>query len=185
MGTAFARTKSPDEVVCVLNGLFSIFDHCVDVRGAYKMETIGDAYLCVSGIRTGVHSGECIAGVIGTTMLRYHLFGRTMHIVEVLESTAPTYSVHMSQVTKTMVDLEDVDCREEYMARLDGLVMSHRVAESPLVTSKGQVLSPEAVDNHASFTLSVPEVQEAEESDDEPIASHRKLRRSVEFDIPE
>lgn len=39
--------------------------------------------------RVGVHSGECIGGIVGTEMQRYHLFGGLMRGLEVLESTAP------------------------------------------------------------------------------------------------
>lgn len=61
--TAFARTKRPEEVLCVVNGLFSIFDKNVEQEGIYKMETIGDAYICASGLpdfNQGKHSASAV-----------------------------------------------------------------------------------------------------------------------------
>jgi len=54
-------------------------------------------------------------GVVGETMQRYHLFGQTVHITEVLESTAPIYRVHLSAATKESFD------EERELARLRGI----------------------------------------------------------------
>ncbi|XP_055347536.1 guanylate cyclase 2G-like [Paramacrobiotus metropolitanus] len=60
--TTFASTHTPFEVVKLLNDLYSAFDGVI-MKSAevYKVETIGDAYMCVSGIpqRNGnKHSAE-------------------------------------------------------------------------------------------------------------------------------
>jgi len=183
--TAFARTKMPEEVVCVVNGLFSIFDRSVEQRGAYKMETIGDAYICVSGLpdygggvhsasamlflaldfvdavaqykalcglpetlglRVGVHSGSCVGGVVGTTMQRYHLFGRTMHVAEVLESTARTDCVHLSQRTKDHADLEEMTTQLRFLPMCP---------PQKLLTSKGETVPPEAIGSLATFMVTL------------------------------
>eukprot|EP00404_Azadinium_spinosum_P054537 CAMPEP_0180790800 /NCGR_PEP_ID=MMETSP1038_2-20121128/53448_1 /TAXON_ID=632150 /ORGANISM="Azadinium spinosum, Strain 3D9" /LENGTH=329 /DNA_ID=CAMNT_0022828855 /DNA_START=194 /DNA_END=1180 /DNA_ORIENTATION=- len=46
--------------------------------------------------RVGVHSGECVGGIVGTEMQRYHLFGKFMGVLELLESTAPEGEVQVS-----------------------------------------------------------------------------------------
>eukprot|EP00971_Amphidinium_carterae_P136059 2695948-Amphidinium_carterae.1 len=184
--TAFARTKRPEEVVCVVNGLFSIFDRCVAHRGAYKMETIGDAYVCVSGvehehsahsalsmlrlstdfisaiqeyrtrcclptdlgIRIGLHTGPCVGAVVGTTMMRYHLFGKTMAITELMESTARTSTAHFSQAT---LDL----AAQEVLAGQPCWHLSAAVQTRPgtLCTSKGQAVPAERIDNLQTYVL--------------------------------
>lgn len=90
-----------------------------------QVETIGDAYMCVSGLprrngkkhsgeianmaldllngvtnfkirhlpgsklqlRIGLHTGGCAAGVVGTAMPRYCLFGDTVNMASRMEST--------------------------------------------------------------------------------------------------
>ncbi|VDL75676.1 unnamed protein product [Nippostrongylus brasiliensis] len=48
--TALAAKCSPFQVVSLLNELYSSFDAIIEEHGAYKVESIGDGYLCVSGL---------------------------------------------------------------------------------------------------------------------------------------
>jgi class 3 adenylate cyclase len=48
--TPFSESKSPQEVVSVLNGLFTDFDRLADRFGLEKIKTIGDAYMLVAGV---------------------------------------------------------------------------------------------------------------------------------------
>lgn len=54
--------------------------------------------------RVGIHYGECIGGIVGTDMQRYHLFGGLMSVVEVLESTGKEALVQLSPACKDAVE---------------------------------------------------------------------------------
>ncbi len=48
--TRFSRTLEPDELVTVLNNLFSEMDRLADAYGLEKIKTIGDAYMVAAGV---------------------------------------------------------------------------------------------------------------------------------------
>ncbi|XP_077982400.1 uncharacterized protein LOC144437349 [Glandiceps talaboti] len=130
--TVISANSSPMEVVTFLNALYSTFDECIDRYAVYKVETIGDAYMVVSGLpekndvhaaweigsmsvdlleeanrfriphlpderlglRIGMHTGSCVAGVVGLKMPRYCLFGDTVNTASRMESTGKGKLIH-------------------------------------------------------------------------------------------
>ena len=48
--TKFAENNTPKELVAVIDHYFSAFDEIIERHNIEKIKTIGDAYLCVSGI---------------------------------------------------------------------------------------------------------------------------------------
>jgi class 3 adenylate cyclase len=48
--TSFAQSHEPDEVVNLLNGLFSEFDDLVSASGVEKIKTLGDGYMVAGGV---------------------------------------------------------------------------------------------------------------------------------------
>jgi len=90
--------------------------------------------------RVGVHTGECVGGVVGSDMQRYHLFGNIMTVLELLESTAPAGKVQVSTTCKRAVDRERLKEQEAGSLVLHDVTFLPRNQEQ-LSTSKGELHS--------------------------------------------
>ncbi|XP_058499378.1 guanylate cyclase soluble subunit beta-2 isoform X1 [Solea solea] len=144
--TSISASCSPLQVVEMLNNLYMCFDTRIDSYDVYKVETIGDAYMVVSGLperngdkhadeiakmaldlvaavrqiivphmpnhklqlRAGIHTGPCVAGIVGYKMPRYCLFGDTVNTASRMESTSLPQKIHVSSETYLALVRENV-----------------------------------------------------------------------------
>ncbi|XP_066940085.1 atrial natriuretic peptide receptor 1 [Macrobrachium rosenbergii] len=139
--TALSAQSTPLQVVDLLNDLYTRFDAIIENFDVYKVETIGDAYMVVSGLpvrndtchvreisgmslallkevetftirhrpedklklRIGIHTGPCVAGVVGLKMPRYCLFGDTVNTASRMESNGLPLKIHVSPTTCSLL----------------------------------------------------------------------------------
>ncbi|PSN36852.1 Guanylate cyclase 32E [Blattella germanica] len=140
--TELSAISTPLQVVDLLNDLYTCCDSIISHYDVYKVETIGDAYMVVSGLpernedrhageiasmalhlltkikrfeirhrtgellrlRIGIHSGHCVAGVVGLKMPRYCLFGDTVNTASRMESSGEAFRIHISEATRNLLD---------------------------------------------------------------------------------
>jgi PAS domain S-box-containing protein len=132
---------NPIQTVALLDSMYNVFDHIIEQYDAYKVETIGDCYMVVSGVpkenknkhanelctmalhlmsaisqfkfekdpsikiklRMGLNSGSLVAGVVGTKMPRYCLFGDTVNTASRMKSTGKASKIQISESTYQLI----------------------------------------------------------------------------------
>ncbi|XP_061188147.1 uncharacterized protein LOC133196250 [Saccostrea echinata] len=135
------RSLSPLRLVELLNVLYGAIDNLVDQKNLYKVETINDSYMIVSGLpkrnkdhhaseiadfaialqkmmmmktfyefgrrhiqlKIGINSGSCMAGIVGSKLPRYCLFGDTINVASRMKSTGLRNQIHISHSTYTLL----------------------------------------------------------------------------------
>ncbi|OXB59218.1 hypothetical protein ASZ78_013304 [Callipepla squamata] len=195
--TQLSSSSTPYQVVDLLNKLYTTFDEIIDNYDVYKVETIGDAYMVVSGvpkengilhageiasmaldlvnvcktfkiphkpntllkIRAGIHSGAVVAGVVGTKMPRYCLFGDTVNTASRMESTSEALKIQCSSSTYQL--LEQIGnyvliCRGNLQVKGKGDMITYWLEGKKACATQKTVPSPSVTlqdSKRASFSL--------------------------------
>lgn len=138
--TKLSANVNAQQLVELLDNIFSALDALAREHGLEKIKTIGDAYMVVSGVplptddhservarfalalhstleavrkswvlagkelgahpvqmRIGIHTGEAVAGVIGTSKFSYDLWGDTVNTASRMESHGEAGKIHVSE----------------------------------------------------------------------------------------
>ncbi|XP_074600030.1 atrial natriuretic peptide receptor 1-like [Brevipalpus obovatus] len=185
--TSLSAQSTPMEVVTLLNDLYTHFDSILENFDVYKVETIGDAYMVVSGLptrngilhsreiarmslallnavisfkirhrpaeqlklRIGIHSGSCVAGVVGLKMPRYCLFGDTVNTASRMESTGLPLRIHVSPSTRELllkIGNFKLDLRGEVEMKGKGKMVTYWLLGESDINGKTLRLAPQLSD---------------------------------------
>ncbi len=140
--STIAENITPEELVTELNNCFTAFDRIIEKYRLQKIKTIGDAYMCVSGLytrggnhvqrmvfaaleiqqflknrkaqrsannqfafeaRIGIHTGNVVAGVIGTNKIAFDVWGNTVNVAQQMELHSEVGKVNISGETYELV----------------------------------------------------------------------------------
>lgn len=140
--TKMSSKMPPDELVQLLDEIFSKFDELTVNAGLEKIKTIGDSYMVAAGlpdrrtdhaqaliklamdmqavirgygmhIRCGINSGNVVAGVIGRKRFIYDLWGDTVNVASRMESQGVTDGIQITEATANLVREEFDVVRQE------------------------------------------------------------------------
>eukprot|EP01017_Pseudomicrothorax_dubius_P040929 TRINITY_DN6496_c0_g1_i1.p1 TRINITY_DN6496_c0_g1~~TRINITY_DN6496_c0_g1_i1.p1 ORF type:complete len:125 (+),score=13.61 TRINITY_DN6496_c0_g1_i1:119-493(+) len=56
-------------------------------------------------MRIGIHTGQCIGGIIGTDIVRYDIYGKDVLIANKMESNGVEGKIHISETTKALLEM--------------------------------------------------------------------------------
>ncbi|KAM3959755.1 soluble guanylate cyclase 89Db [Aphomia sociella] len=112
------------QTVAYINDIYSRIDRLLDSHRVYKVETVGTVYMLVSGaperrrahaaaaagaalaiaralpmLTVGIHSGPCVAGVLGLRLPRYCLVGDTVNTASRMQTTSEPGRIQVSAQT--------------------------------------------------------------------------------------
>lgn len=112
------------------------------LRFALSMAEKTDAWSLRRGeevrLRAGVHNGQCVGGVVGRDMQRYHLFGSLCSILDLVEGTSTPGCVQISSACFEALQQELGPAWNEKAVELLNCRIVSRT-EDALKTSKGEI----------------------------------------------
>ena len=114
--TRLSERLEPRTLIEELNDHFSAFDDIVARHGLEKLKTIGDAYMCASGLpkKSQTHAIDACAGVVGKSKFEYDIWGDAVNVAALMEANAEPGQIILSDNTLGHVgDRFDTEFRDE------------------------------------------------------------------------
>jgi guanylate cyclase len=132
--TQLSAQLDPDELVEMLNTIFSTFDGLAVQYGCEKIRTMGDGYMVAAGVptprpdhaaslaalaldmneqcrslggvtlRIGIDSGPVVAGVIGKSKFQYDIWGDTVNTASRMESHGVPGRIQITEKTRDLLE---------------------------------------------------------------------------------
>eukprot|EP00057_Strongylocentrotus_purpuratus_P017815 XP_011672289.1 PREDICTED: speract receptor isoform X1 [Strongylocentrotus purpuratus] len=202
--TKLSSMSTPFQVVDLLNDLYTLFDDIISYYNVYKVETIGDAYMLVSGLP--IRNDNRHAAEIGSTAL--HLIDEVQKfkirhrpddtlklrvgihsgpvVTGVVGLTMPRYclfgdTVNTSSRMESNGEALKIHCSAECKAILDE-VGGYDVPERGIVAMKGKgsLLTYWLVDQDPSYKRFKPRSEDVEEAveDTDSLSEKHKMKKS-------
>ncbi|XP_073952165.1 soluble guanylate cyclase 89Db-like isoform X2 [Choristoneura fumiferana] len=147
-GVQLAEAGSRADVmhtVAHMNNVYSRIDRLLDGHRVYKVETVGTVYMLVSGaperrrthaaaaasaalavsralprLTIGVHSGPCVAGVLGLKLPRYCLVGDSVNTASRMQTTSEPGRIQISAATAAQLPAGRFRLRRRGLIKVKG-----------------------------------------------------------------
>ena len=90
-------------------------------------------------MRMGIHSGSCVGGVVGSKMPHFSVFGDTVNIAALMESTSEPMKIQISHTTTELLEeLGGFNCdvRGQMVVPRIGEVTTYWLQDKPITEKK-------------------------------------------------
>ncbi|XP_037296982.1 soluble guanylate cyclase 89Da [Manduca sexta] len=133
------------QTVAYMNDVYSRIDRLLDSHRVYKVETVGTVYMLVSGaperrrahaaaaasaalavaralplLTIGIHSGPCVAGVLGRRLPRYCLVGDTVNTASRMQTSSEPGRIQISAKTAAELPAGRFRLRQRGLIKVKG-----------------------------------------------------------------
>ncbi|PIK58351.1 hypothetical protein BSL78_04739 [Apostichopus japonicus] len=119
--TDISAARSPMEIVDLLNTLYILFDGTIDQYNVYKVETIGDAYMVVSGVPESFEDHAYEICNMALDLLRQVRFFKVPHCPDMKLTLRiginTALKIHISDATKVALERTESSIRFKVVCR--------------------------------------------------------------------